>query len=243
MIRGLIFDFDGTILDTEVPDYEAWRELYAEYGVTLPLDAWLPMIGTHGGVFDVYGYLEERAGRPLDRADVQARRRARLAEMIAAAVVLPGVAEWIADAKARGMKVGLASSSSRAWVVGHLERLGLHVHFDAILSGDMVPRVKPDPALYHAALAALGLDAAEAVALEDSAHGIAAAKAAGIFTIAIPNGMTRHSDLSAADLQLASLTDLTLDAVLTTIDASTRSAVSGRPSAANREGRREKADR
>ncbi len=218
MIRGLIFDFDGTILDTEVPDYEAWREMYAEYGVTLPLEAWLPMIGTHGGVFDVYGYLEERAGRPIDRADVQARRRARLAAMIAAQVVLPGVAEWIADAKARGMKVGLASSSSREWVVGHLEHLGLHVHFDAILSGDMVPRVKPDPALYLAALDALGLAAAETVALEDSANGIAAAKAAGIFAIAIPNGMTRHIDLSAADLQLASLADLSLDDLLTIVE-------------------------
>lgn len=217
MICGLIFDFDGTILDTEVPDYEAWQEMYAEHGVTLPFDAWLPMIGTHGGIFDVYGYLEEQAGRPIDRADIQERRRIRLAELIAAQIVLPGVAEWIADAKARGMKVGLASSSSREWVVGHLERLGLHVHFDAVLSGDMVPRVKPDPALYLAALDALALDATAAVALEDSAHGVAAAKAAGLFTIAIPNGMTRHSDLSAADLQLTSLADRSLDDLLAEI--------------------------
>lgn len=210
MIRGLIFDFDGLILDTEVPDFAAWQEMFAEHGVALPREEWTPLIGTHGGAFDIYGYLETHAGQPIDRADIRERRRARFHALIEAEAILPGVEAYIAAAKARGMRVGLASSSSREWVVGHLSRLGLHAHFDAIKTSDDVPQVKPDPALYWAALDTLGLRPDEAIALEDSRNGIAAAKAAGMFCVTIPNAMTRDLDLSAADLRLTSMAEIPL---------------------------------
>jgi HAD superfamily hydrolase (TIGR01509 family) len=175
----------------------------------LPLSAWTPLIGTASS-FDIYAYLEQQIGRPIDRADVQERRRARYHELVTNQVVLPGVEECIRDAKARGMKVGLASASWGGWAPGHLERLGLHVHFDTIKTAADVERVKPDPELYLAALGALGLAANEAIALEDSPNGIAAAKAAGLFCVAIPNIMTRDLDVSAADLRLDSLTDMPL---------------------------------
>jgi HAD superfamily hydrolase (TIGR01509 family) len=217
MIRGLIFDFDGLILDTEVPDFAAWQEMFAEHGTELPRAMWSPLIGHAIASFDIYDYLEQQSGRTIDRDDVRARRRARFHEMIAAQAILPGVEAWIREAKARGLKVGLASASDRAWVTGHLERLGLHVHFDTVKTRDDVPVGKPDPAVYRAALEALGLAAAEAVAFEDSMNGIAAAKGAGLFCVAIPNAMTLDLDLSAADLRLASLADLTLDELLAEI--------------------------
>ncbi len=209
MIRGLIFDFDGLILDTELPDFESWQEMFIEHGVSLPLAAWTPLIGTASS-FDLYDYLEQQAGRTIDRADVRERRRQRYHERVIAQAILPGVEACIRDAKQRGLKVGLASASSPDWVLGHLARLGLHVHFDTVKTSADVARVKPDPALYRAALDALGLDAAEAIALEDSPNGIAAAKAAGLFCVAIPNAMTRDLDLDAADLRLTSLADLPL---------------------------------
>jgi len=209
MIRGLIFDFDGLILDTELPDFESWQEMFIEHGVSLPLAAWTPLIGTASS-FDLYDYLEQQAGRTIDRADVRERRRQRYHERVIAQAILPGVEACIRDAKQCGLKVGLASASSPDWVLGHLARLGLHVHFDTVKTSADVARVKPDPALYRAALDALGLDAAEAIALEDSPNGIAAAKAAGLFCIAIPNAMTRDLDLDAADLRLTSLADLPL---------------------------------
>jgi len=213
MIRGLIFDFDGLILDTELPDFESWQEMFVEHDTSLPLAAWTPLIGT-ASAFDLYDYLEQQAGRTIDRADVQERRRRRYHERVIAQVILPGVEVCIRDAKARGLKVGLASASSPDWVLGHLARLGLHVHFDTVKTSADVARVKPDPALYRAALDALGLDAAEAIALEDSPNGIAAAVAAGLFCVAIPNAMTRDLDLSAANLRLASLADLPLAELL-----------------------------
>lgn len=217
MIRGLIFDFDGLILDTELPDFESWQEIFIEHGAALPHSAWAPLIGTASS-FDLYDYLEQQAGRPIDRADVRERRRRRFIERVVAQAILPGVEECIAAAKRRGMKVGLASASSADWVLGHLERLGLHAHFDAVKTAADVERVKPDPALYLAALDALGLAADEAIALEDSPNGIAAAKAAGLFCIAIPNAMTRDLDVSAADLRLASLAAMPLAQLLTVVE-------------------------
>lgn len=217
MIRGLIFDFDGLILDTELPDFEAWQEMFIEHGVSLPLSEWTPLIGTASS-FDLYTYLEQRAGRPIDRTDVRERRRQRFLERVIEQAILPGVEECIMEAKRRGMKIGLASASSADWVLGHLERLGLHAHFDAVKTASDVERVKPDPALYLAALDALSLDANEAIALEDSPNGIAAAKAAGIFCVAIPNAMTRDLDVSAADLRLASLATIPLTELLAVVE-------------------------
>lgn len=217
MIRGLIFDFDGLILDTELPDFESWQEMFVEHGAALPLAEWTPLIGTAAS-FDIYDYLEQQAGRPIDRADVRERRRVRYHEMVINQTILPGVEECIKDAKAYGLKVGLASASSGDWAVGHLERLGLHVHFDAVKTAADVARVKPDPALYLAALDALGLIPREAIALEDSPHGIAAAKAAGLFCVAIPNAMTRDLDVSAADLRLASLAEMPLAELLAVVE-------------------------
>jgi HAD superfamily hydrolase (TIGR01509 family) len=218
MIRGLIFDFDGLILDTELPDFASWQEVFAEHGTELPREMWTPLIGHAIASFDIYDYLEQQAGRPIDRDDIRVRRRARYLQMIEAQAILPGVEEWIREAKARGMKVGLASASDRQWISWHLERLGLHVHFDTVKTRDDVPIGKPDPAVYRAALDALGLTATEAVAFEDSMNGLAAAKAAGLFCVAIPNAMTHDLDLSAADLRLQSLAHLSLDELLAEVE-------------------------
>ena len=119
------------------------------------------------------------------------------------------------EARRLGLGLGVASSSDRRWVEGHLERLGLHAHFDVIRCADDVPRVKPDPALYRAVLDAMGVRPEEAVALEDSPNGVLAAKRAGLACVAVPNPLTARLDLSAADLRVASLAELSLPELLT----------------------------
>lgn len=214
MIRGLIFDFDGLILETEGPDYQSWRELYGEYGCTLPLDRWVTLIGTAEHGFDPYAELEAQLGRAVDRAVIRARRRARYGELVAAETVLPGVLPYIEDALMLGLRLAVASSSSREWVTGHLERLGIRSRFSAIVCREDVVRTKPDPALYVSALAALGLGPEEAIALEDSPNGIAAAKRAGLYCVAAPNALTSGLDTGGADLRLASLAELPLEDLL-----------------------------
>jgi HAD superfamily hydrolase (TIGR01509 family) len=218
MIKALIFDFDGLILDTEGPDYQAWQETYESFGCTLPLTEWAAEIGTFG-VFDPYDYLARQLGRAIDRAAVGARRRARCAELIEQQAILPGVEDYLRDARERGLRVGIASSSSRSWVVGHLERFGLDKSFDCIKTADDVARVKPDPALYLAALDALGAQAHEALAFEDSPNGSLAATRAGIYCVAVPNPVTQQLALDVAHLRLASLAELPLGELLGRIEA------------------------
>ena len=214
MIRAVIFDFDGLILDTEVPEYQTWQEIYQIYGCELPLEVWATAVGTSADVFDPYAYLEGLLGRQVEREEIFLKRRQRYAELLDAQSTLPGVQAYIADAKRLGLRLGVASSSSRDWVVGHLTQLGLGSYFDCIKCADDVPRVKPDPALYQAVLDTLALPAEHAIALEDSPHGIAAAKRAGLFCVAVPNPLTRQLSLAHADLHLDSLADLPLERLL-----------------------------
>jgi HAD superfamily hydrolase (TIGR01509 family) len=213
MIKALIFDFDGLILDTEVPEYQSWAELYQAYGSTLPVERWAECIGSADG-FNPYAYLEQQLGRSVDRAAVRLQRRARFAELMADQTILPGVQDYITTAKQLGLKLGVASSSPREWVFGHLSNFGLATHFDASRCGDEVQATKPDPTLYLEVLQALEVQAHEAIALEDSPNGILAAKRAGIFCVAIPNALTRQLSLNLADMQLHSLADLPLAQLL-----------------------------
>ncbi|MFQ6043760.1 MAG: HAD family hydrolase, partial [Candidatus Poribacteria bacterium] len=191
MIRLLIFDFDGLILDTEVPDFQSWQEIYQAYGCHLPLSTWETCIGGSADLFDPYDYLETQLGRAVEREEIRSKRRQRYAELVEMQPILPGVEDYIYDAKRLGLKVGLASSSSHDWVDGHLSRLGLITHFDCIKYSDDVKDVKPEPELYQSILDELEIRADEGIVLEDSANGILAAKRAGLFCVAVPNPMTR----------------------------------------------------
>ncbi|HEY3377825.1 MAG TPA: HAD family hydrolase [Armatimonadota bacterium] len=214
MIRALIFDFDGLILDTETTEYRAWQEIYAQFGCALPLDSWIAAIGLAWGTFDPHHQLEATLGRSLDRETLRKQRHARFLELVTAEPVLPGVLDYLHTAQRLGISLAVASSSPRHWVVGHLDRLGLTGHFHAILSADDIPLAKPHPDLYLAALAALGVHAEEAIALEDSPNGITAAKRAGLYCVAVPNSLLRALPLELADLRLNSLADLPLEALL-----------------------------
>lgn len=214
-IRALIFDFDGLILETEGPAFQAWQTLYRAYGQELPLDRWLNIIGTHENYFDPHQDLEERVGHPLDWAVLDAQRRAQEISLVEAQAPMPGVSEYLATAKDLDIKLGVASSSSYNWVGGHLSRLGLLDCFDTIQTRDQVERTKPDPALYLAAAAALQVPPGQAVAFEDSLNGVISAKRAGLWCVAVPNQLTRSLPLEAADLRLDSLADLPLPVLLT----------------------------
>ncbi len=205
MLKAFIFDFDGTILDTESADFHCWQMTFRDHGAELEQDVWCQVVGTTWEHFNPFNYLEEKIGRAVDRDELQRLHRKNFHEMIATHAPLPGVEAILASAQEMGLKLAVASSSQLDWVSGHLERLGLLKHFEVIKTADDVERVKPDPALYLEALTELGIEAGEAVAFEDSLHGVKAAKAAGIYTVAIPNSVTRNLDFSLADRVVGSL--------------------------------------
>jgi HAD superfamily hydrolase (TIGR01509 family) len=190
-----------------VPVYRAWAEVYERHGQELSLDFWTTVIGRGPGYFDAVAELERRLGRPLDREAIQAGRRLREIELVTEMEVLPGVREWRDEAVAMGVRLGVASSSSRRWVVGHLDRLGLD-GWACVRCGDEVARAKPAPDVYLAVLDCLGVAPHEAVAVEDSGAGVRAAKAAGLYCVAVPSSLTASHDFSAADRVLGSLAEV-----------------------------------
>jgi HAD superfamily hydrolase (TIGR01509 family) len=208
LIKAFVFDFDGLILDTEEPVYRSWLELYQEHGEDLPFDRWIEIVGSSTATFDPRGHIEHRLGRALTQEAVD-RRIERRTALVLEQAVLPGVAELVDAARSARLGLAVASSSSCQWVRGHLERLGMLDRFACVRCRDDVAAVKPSPDLYLAALECLGVAANEAVAIEDSPNGIASAKAAGMWCVAVPNVITAGLDLSRADVVLKSLAGVT----------------------------------
>jgi putative hydrolase of the HAD superfamily len=215
----VVFDFDGLILDTETSIFESWRVAFVAHGCAPPtIEEWAAEVGTVGGL-DVVALLESRAAGPVDVDAMQLRRRAYRDDVLAREVARPGVAEWIADAVGRGFGLAIASSSEREWVEPHLRRLGLRDHFAHLACYGSGLAAKPAPDTYLEACARLGVAPAEAIAVEDSPHGIDAARAAGLRVVAVPNPVTEQMDLSAADLVITSLAACSLADVLARLDA------------------------
>jgi len=214
LIRALIFDFDGLILDSETPTFTSWAEVFRSQGAELRLEVWSRYIGLVHGSFDPQEHLERALGRPVDMAPLRAEKRRRFLEMVLAQPVMPGVLDYLDGARRLGLKAAVASSAPGEYVRGELLRLGLFERFDAVKCGEDAPRCKPAPDLYLAAAGALGVAPGEAVALEDSPNGVAAAKAAGLYCVAVPNAVTCGLDLSAADLIVGSLAELPLEDLL-----------------------------
>lgn len=188
MLRAVIFDFDGTILDTETAEFHHWRELYREYGLELKLSDWQQGIGTWGA-FDPWAALPEEVSSR--RETVYPELRERILAALNELDVRPGVRQVISEAQERGLKLAIASSSGRAWVEEWLEKHDLLRLFPVLATQDDVARVKPDPELYSLAVAQLGVRPEEALALEDSLNGATGAIAAGVPVVVITNDVTR----------------------------------------------------
>jgi len=209
-VQAIVFDFDGLILDTELPHYNTVKDEFEEHGVELRLDDWLRNIGRADHPHWTE-WLEDALGAPIEREVVQARRYAKYHELVLRNEVLPGVLDLLDQADERGIPAAVASSSPTDWVVPHLERLGLRSRLQAVRTLDDVERAKPWPDVFLAAVTALGALPQHAVAFEDSHNGSKAAKAAGMWCVVAPNELTRIQDFSHADLVVDSLADVHLD--------------------------------
>ena len=155
-IDALIFDFDGVMVDTEVPEFESWSQMFQSHGVELDRELWLSIIGRGREYFDPFQHLEDLKGSPIDREAVKTERRQCYLELVAPNPLLPGVMEYLDEAADMGLRLGVASSSTRQWVEDHLRPRGVLDRFEAISTGDEAENSKPDPEIYLTAIDRLG---------------------------------------------------------------------------------------
>jgi HAD superfamily hydrolase (TIGR01509 family) len=225
---AVLWDFDGTIADTESVEYEAVRAVFLDHGVDLPVESWYPIVGTVQAP-DWIPHLEAAVGRPLAAAPLMEARAHQKDRLIARLRPLPGVVPLLDEAAAAGVPMGVCSNSPRRWVTGHLDRLGLRDRFAVVVAVDDVTHGKPHPEPYATAAHRLGADAEASVAIEDSETGLASAAAAGLVTVAVPGPMSARHDLSAADVVLESLAGVRLADLDALIDQCRRAAPSRPP--------------
>lgn len=210
MIRALVFDFDGLILDTESALIRAYADIHAAHGVAFNEAEFLRSVGHADYAFDPWHAFEKRADRVALETQRRERNRARDLEL----AILPGVTALLDAARAGGLRVALASNSIHAHCRGHLGRLGLLDRFDFLACREDVPSPKPEPDLYKLVLNRFGLRGHEAIAFEDSHTGSLAAKRANLWVVAAPNPATLHHDFAHVDLRVGSLAELTLETLI-----------------------------
>jgi putative hydrolase of the HAD superfamily len=213
-LEAVVFDFDGLILDTEWAIYESAVAAFSAHGHTLTIEAWSTIIGTNTDDDDSWwpSLCAATGVRDFDLALFVAAYEQQDRSIRDRLPANDGVTELLTALTAAGVPIGIASSSSRGWLDRHIGRLGLLEHFGTLVGSDLVGGVsKPAPDVYLKACADLGADPARSVALEDSAHGATAAKAAGMKVVAVPTRITVHNDFAHADLVVDSLIDLTVD--------------------------------
>ena len=203
--RAVVFDMDGLLLDTESLWHRAESALFRQHGEQFTREDQLAVMGT--GIEFSGRYYAERLGQPAARGGelVDEMHGYMLAELQREVLARPGAAELVERLRGQ-VRLGLASNSARQLVDVALATAGLADAFDAIVTAEDVEHPKPAPDIYLAACARLGVRPADAVALEDSAPGIAAAKAAGLACIAVPQ--FAETDVSVADRVIDSLEEL-----------------------------------
>ena len=211
MIKALIFDFDGTIIDTETAWYTTFKEAYKTHGVDLTLEQYSQCLGTSLHSFNPYTHLKTHYNLPIDLEEFKHFVQQQHTELMIQERVRPGILKLLESAKSQGLKIGLASSSERAWIDRFVKLHGIEDYFECHCTADTVQKVKPDPELYLQALEKLGVEASEAIAIEDSPNGARAAVAAGIATVVIKNDITKLLPFSEGHHSIETLASYELD--------------------------------
>lgn len=196
-IDAALFDFDGTLCDTERENIDLVRDILHDLGAPVTDDELTSLCGGDDRV--TVPPLLERYGSPATIDEYEARRDGCYRTYAEADLALePGARELIDGLRARGVAVGLVSTTTARCILTALDRMRLLGLFDVVVCGDMVSRRKPDPEPYQRAMGLLGVEAAHTVVVEDSTTGIAAARAAGCHVVAYSR-LVMGQDQSAAD--------------------------------------------
>lgn len=218
MIKAIIFDFDGLIIDTESVWYESYKETLLSYQFELPLAEFGECIGSDETV--LHTYFKKNLGESCNVDEIETRAFDIYKTKMSSPVARIGVLDYLQEASEMGYKIGLASSSSKEWVTKYLDELGLLNYFEVIVTRDDVQKVKPAPDLYLKASKDLNINSSEAIAFEDSLNGSIAAMSAGLNCVIVPNPVTELSAFENYALRLKSMSEKSLSEVIELIEKS-----------------------
>ncbi len=198
MIEAVIFDMDGTLVDSEPLHHQAWQQTLADHGVSsFPWEQFLAYVGTSNE--KVAEDFIAAASLHIDVDELVHRKQARYLEMIPQLSVLPGV-RTVLQRFGERCRLAVASSSHLLELEKILQVHALDHHFEVVVGGDMVDRKKPAPDIYQQACRMLDLPPGRCLAFEDSESGVRAAKRAGLQVVAVPSAWSKGHDFAAADL-------------------------------------------
>ena len=212
--RAVLWDLDGTLVDSEEFHWLSWRDTMRREGIELTYEQFLASFGQRNDrILPVWLGADVDAARTWRIGEKKEDEFRRLAEAHGLSP-LPGARQWLAALRTAGWKQAIASSAPRVNVAAMLRVAGLDGYLDAIVSADDVTRGKPDPEVFLHAAARLGVAPARAIVVEDAAAGIEGARRAGMRCI----GVTKNGAL-AADMSVVSLADLPADAFERLLDS------------------------
>ncbi len=206
--RAIIFDFDGVLFNTEEAIFNSWQILYEREGCALSREEYAPCLGAGYSRWDPASHLEEITGKKFDWQTENISRQAAIEAQLSTMDLMPGAFDLLHWCQAQGIRMVVASSSSRRWVDGWLRHLHAASFFERLFCRTDGFPVKPDPALFLAAINYLVLPTHACIVVEDSENGVLAASNAHIPCYAVPNTMTAHGDFSSAAAQFTSLVQL-----------------------------------
>ncbi len=209
MIKAILFDFDGVLVDSEQVNIEAGIKTFKEHGMPLTDEERLYIVG-RSSIDYVPHFLKARSiiDPDIHHSVIEELRRNYDTMWDGIVTLTPGVGEVLSSLKTQGKKLAIATTNRRSTIDKFFRRFGFINDFDVVVTGEDVKRRKPDPEVYTLTVKKLGITPNEGIVIEDATVGIVAVKAAGLRCIAFPNTYTKDNDFSAADDTINSLEDL-----------------------------------
>jgi beta-phosphoglucomutase len=214
MIRTVIFDMDGVIIDTEPIHHFAFITQFAELGIAVPDEEYASFLGS--STRNVFQRLKQKYNLPQEIDELMKRKRELFNKAFDESTTLDllgNVRALIEDLQQHGVQMVLASSASKATIARVFNRFGLAPYFTHIVSGEDFTNSKPDPAIFLHAAELAETPVSECVVIEDSSNGMAAAKAAGIYCIGYASPHSEGQDVHLADLVIQDFSELSAERI------------------------------